>query len=459
MNRPGQDRTQFAGKRLAIVGLGVSGIAMAEAAVEIGAEPLVFEEKPGTIPEVLAAIDRLAGRVEVVTGWTANLPAGFDWVLVSPGVPPGHPVIAQGAVPVIGEAEFAYRIANAPILAITGTNGKSTTTVMLSRILATNGAVLCGNIAGSGYAEQTLTSAALSTPSDGVLVAEVSSAQMETVVEFRPEVATITNLQPDHLDRYKTFEQYKLAKLNLLKNLGSEQFFVRNLDEPSLQSLSSPNANLIEFSPSGNAAGNGQTRRFENTLSLSDQELAIADLPFVGEMNIANAMCAWEMAAAFLQTRGEQIGSEELASLLDFKSLAHRLEPLGERGGIRVINNSMCTNPRAVVESAKSLTGNLHILMGGNPKNLDFSEVRVYLRTSPHKVYLYGVEASDLREKIGLELNVYPSLEAAFEAATQAARSGETVILSPGCSSTAPFANFRERGDAFKKCAREWLTK
>ncbi len=457
MIRPGQSRGQFEGQRLAIVGLGVSGIAMTRAALEIGAVPVVFEEKPADVPSVLSAIDELGGEAQVVTGWTGQIPSGFDTVLVSPGVPPGHPVFGFAGGPVFGEAEFAYRVARAPILAITGTNGKSTTTVMLSRILADHGAVLCGNIAGSGYPEQPLTTAALTTAESGILVAELSSAQLETIQDFRPEVATITNLQPDHLDRYKTFDLYKSAKLRLSINLREEQDFVINLDETSIEPNYAGLAHQVTFSPSGKAIGNGVTYRTPEEVRFGVHVVPISDLPFVGEMNIANAMCAWEMAYAFMTMRDQTIGQAELDSLLEFRPLAHRMEPLGSRNGVQVINNSMCTNPRAVIESAKSLGGKLHLLMGGNPKNLDFSALAQYLRENPHKVYLYGNDAMDLREIIGLNLDVYPSIELAFSRATENAQGGETILLAPGCASTAPFANFKERGDVFKQIAKEWL--
>lgn len=453
-SRPDQNREQFNGKRLAVIGLGVSGIAMCEAAKAIGAIPIGFDEKTGDVPAVMAAFDRLSAQgIEVVTGWTGQLTDEFDWVLVSPGLPPGHPVMSQLVGKIMGEVEFAYRIAMAPMLAITGTNGKSTTTVMLYKCLQDHGAVLCGNISGSGYPEHVLTEAALKTPADGVLIAEISSAQLETVISFRPDVAALTNITEDHLDRYKTFDEYRSAKLNMFKNMTCNQVCVLNLNEPSLQRDWAKNASIVGFSPEGGLVEHAQTRRIDDSLWLSGHEVKLTELPFVGEMNYANAMMAWEMACAFIGTPDAGM----FRRLLEFKPLSNRLEPLGERNGVRIINNSMCTNPVAVVQSCKSFRQKLHVLMGGNTKNMDFAPLRDYLQVSGQKVYLYGSDAGILNNLLGGKLDEYPTLEIAFKKATQNATAGEIILLAPGCSSSGPFANFRERGDAFRKVAKEWL--
>lgn len=455
MSRPDQNREQFVGKRLAIIGLGVSGIAMCEAAKAIGAIPIGFDEKTGDVPGVMAAFDRLSAQgIEVVTGWTGQLEDDFEWVLVSPGLPPGHPVMSQMRGKIMGEVEFAYRIAQAPMLAITGTNGKSTTTVMLYKCLQDHGAVLCGNIAGSGYPEHVLTEAALNTPADGVLVAEISSAQLETVISFRPDVTALTNITEDHLDRYKSFDEYKSAKLNMFKNMTGEQVGVYNYREHSLRPEMYGNAKIQEFQPMGGSRPNPNTLRFDDrSILFGKWEVNLEDLPFVGEMNYTNAMMAWEMACAHVGEPDRQM----LDRLLEFRPLANRLEPLGERNGIRVINNSMCTNPMAVIQSCKSFRQKLHVLMGGNTKNMDFSPVRDYLQESGQKVYLYGSDAGILNSLLGGKLDEYPSLESAFDAATKNATAGEIILLAPGCSSSAPFANFKERGEAFRKVAKEWL--
>lgn len=447
-------REEFLGKRLAVIGLGVSGVAMCEAAVAIGAVPVAFDEKPSDVQRVMEAADRLMAQgIEVVSGWHGELEGDFDWVLVSPGLPPGHPVMSAWRGKVMGEIEFAYRIAEAPILAITGTNGKSTTTVMLYKCLQDHGAVLCGNIAGSGYDEHVLTEAALNTPAGGVLVAEISSAQLETVIDWCPKVATITNVTEDHQDRYGSFEKYMLAKVNMFKNMGSDEVAVFNMDESSLDKKWVQGAKFVGFRPNGGYGIEAQTRRMDDAIWFSGEEVKFGDLPFIGEMNYANTMTAWEMACAYV----EQPDAGMLRRLMEFRPLDNRMEPLGEKGGVQVVNNSMCTNPMAVIKSCESLRQKLHVLMGGNTKSGDYSPLQKYLHRTGHKVYLYGSDAGYLNSLLGGSYPEYDDLASAFASAAGEAESGEVVILAPGCASSGPYSNFKERGNAFKQIAKEWL--
>jgi UDP-N-acetylmuramoylalanine--D-glutamate ligase len=353
---------------------------------------------------------------------------------------------------VMGEIEFAYRIAEAPILAVTGTNGKSTTTVMLYKCLQSFGAVLAGNIAGSGYDEHVLSEAAmLAGPSD-VLVAEISSAQLETVLTWRPRVATITNITEDHQDRYGSFDRYKAAKLAMFGQMSGNDRVVLNLDEPTVEATWSGSASLVGFHPLG-GLGSGVCRREGGVLWYGDHRVEIADLPFIGEMNIANAMTALEMATAFLGGVDERV----LAGLLEFRPLENRMEPVGSRGGVQVVNNSMCTNPMAVIKSCESLSQKLHILMGGNTKNGDYSPLREYLQNCGHNVYLYGEDSGYLNSLLAGHYPEYSDLRSAFAEAARLASSGEVLMLAPGCASSGPYANFKERGAAFKQIAKEWL--
>lgn len=452
------------GQRIAIAGMGVSGLAVGKAVQELGGEATVFDQKPNDTPAVLQAVDRLdAMGVNAVTGWHGRLdPSDFDLLVVSPGFPRNHPAIRDmrtGSRPIWSEIEFAYRITDAPILAITGTNGKSTTTVMLWQILkhARRNAVLCGNIAGSGYPEMPLTQAAITAGENDLLVAEVSSYHLEWVDQFRPKVAAVTNITPDHMDRYAGLEDYGNTKLRIFGAQQAGDFAIVNLDEPSVpierveQSLGGP-ATLVGFSPSGNHEGTGSTRRDGDTLWLSGMETRISDLPLGGEHNVTNAMMAWEMASCV-----QPLDSNEAQAMIQFKGLANRMERLGSRDDVTVVNNSMCTNPAAVVASCRSLKGNLHILIGGLTKNLDFAPVGEFLRETGHRVYVFGPEPQKMAAMLGTSEPFYPDLRAAFRTATERALPGDTVILAPGCASADPYANFKERGDAFKSMANEWL--
>jgi UDP-N-acetylmuramoylalanine--D-glutamate ligase len=446
--------------RIAIAGLGVSGQAVARAAQALGSRPVVFDQKPNDSPRLIEAVDGLTAQgIEVVTSWHGRLdPSEFDLLVVSPGFPRDHPAVRdalKGGRPVWSEVEFAFRIAQAPILAVTGTNGKSTTTVLLWSLLSGQGetAWLCGNIAGSGYPERPLTEAALRARPGDYLVAEVSSFQLEWVDEFRPRVATVTNVTPDHMDRHPTFEDYVATKLRIFRNMTREDAAILNIDEARPRENEIPaGPALVRVSPSGRQLGNGSTHRKDQSLAFGAFEAPVEGLPLFGEHNIANAMVAWEMAAQVVEPNA---GMWE--ALLAFKGLAHRMERVGVRDQVTVVNNSMCTNPAALIASSMSLPGRQHLLVGGETKGLDYSSVGDYLRESGHRVYVFGRDNDALLATLNLAPPVYDSLEEAFAAAVEASGPGDTVLLAPGCASSYPFTNFRERGDAFRALASVWI--
>lgn len=460
--------------RVAVAGMGRSGLAIAKACAERGARATVFDERLADTEDRIGTVERLQGMgAEVVTGWHGRLEAGrFEALVVSPGFRREHPVIRDAlaaGIEVLSEVEFAYRISPNPIVAITGTNGKSTTTVLTWTLLAAAGkdAVLCGNIAGSGYPEMPLTEAALLTGEPGrVLVAEVSSFQLEWVSQFRPRAAAITNVTPDHLDRHPSFEDYRATKFRIFAAQGEGDVAVVNESEPSLPADLILPAIPREVAVRSFAMTPGDARQHGHAvlpssyrdgpdLVLGGIRVSAFDLPLVGEYNLANAMMAWELATGLLGTPDEATQTEMLRAIAGFRGLEHRMERLGERGGVLVVNNSMCTNPAAVVASSSGLARRQHIVMGGFTKNLDYTPVREYLARTNHVAYVMG-EDSELARQLGVD-RAYPSLEAAFEAAVSSSTAGEAILLAPGCMSTAPFRDFRERGAAFKRLAEAWL--
>lgn len=448
------------GKRVAIAGMAKSGIAVGKAVKQLGGEATVFDQKPADDPSIIEAIDELhSAEVCAAPGWHGRLdPEEFDMLVLSPGFPVDHPAVRDmKSREVIGEIEFGFRIAHDPIIAITGTNGKSTTTVLTWRLLEAAGksALLCGNIAGSGYAEMTLTEAALE--GADVLVAEISSFQLETVDEFRPFVAAITNISPDHLNRHKNFENYRNCKLKLFANMRDADVIVMNSDERSItKEMFHEDARRVRFSPTGYGPTSGSTARANDILFLSGHQVRAEKLPLLGEHNIANLMMAWELACAILgEPSTEQIDAM-LSAMLSFKGLANRMERVAERDGVLVINNSMCTNPAAVIASSRGFDKRQHLLLGGHRKSLDFAPVGEFLKETRHSAYLFGPDTVGLNEQMGSDWPSYSSMEDAFIAATENAIENEAIILMPGCLSAEPFANFRERGDAFRELAKRW---
>lgn len=447
-------------RRIAVLGMGVSGVAVAESAQRLGLEPVVFDERPNDSPSAIRASDHLAALgVEAVTGWHGKLdPSEFDVLVLSPGFPDLHPaVVAMHAAekPVWGEIEFGYRIAKAPMVAITGTNGKSTTTV-LAWILAQSAGLkarLCGNIAGSGYPEAALSKAALEAGPDEVLVAEVSSFQLAYTPTFRAAASVVTNVTPDHFDRHPSFEHYYQAKLRLFANTRPGDLAVVNVDAalPKLEDVASRHAGRVcTVSPSGGRAGDGVTAFRDGRLVLSGLELDPMQTNALSTPhNVANAMVAWELVSALAEP-----GEAGIAALREFSGLAHRMERVAEHDGVLFVNNSMCTNPAAFVSSSKGLGRRQRILLGGIAKGLDFSPVGEYLATAGHSVYVFGPEPEAWQAVVG-NARAFPTMDDAFAAAVADAQPGDAVFLCPGGASAEPFANFRERGEYFRGLVAE----
>lgn len=432
-------RSAFAGQRIAVAGLGVSGIAVAKAVQASGGHAVAFDERPTESPAALAAHDMLlANGAEVVTGWHGRLAEEeYDALVVSPGFARHHPAIRDALAakkPVLSEIEFAYRISDAPIVGITGTNGKSTTTVMTWLLAQTQGtAWLAGNIAGSGYEERTLTEAAMLASQEDLIVAEISSFQLEWIDDFAPLASAITNVTPDHLDRYTGFDEYRDTKLKIFDAVhpGGACFTVAG--EPSLPpSLVAPHIK--------------EGVRYE-AVPPADPTLA----PWAGEFDLKNLALAWALASSW-----RPLSEDARRVIREFRGLSNRMERLGERGGILVVNNSMCTNPAAVIASSRSLNRPQVILLGGFTKDLDFSSVGEYLKESGHQAVLFG----PLGQTFAAEVGDWPheeDLAKAFAKATQICPPGGAILLAPGCASARPYANFKERGEAFRRIAKEWL--
>jgi UDP-N-acetylmuramoylalanine--D-glutamate ligase len=531
------------GKRAAIYGLGRSGLAIARAVLHLGGVPTVYDR---ALPEQMVKQDVLeAARelgVKLHLGWDGRFdPASLDFLVTNPGVDMRSPILQNAkadGIEILSEVEFAYRISKAPIVAITGTNGKSTTCVMTYLALRECGidAILCGNIFGTGLPEVPLTEAALHSTPDQVLVAEISSFQLEWVSQFRPAVAGITNIAPDHLDRYDSFAEYSATKHRIFAaqtetdyavvraydpevrapGAGSSAYRGRRGRATAFQAVSGsgfqPEIQKLEGSDTHGQDGHGTVLTFgaqgehaqvlEEAIQILDKSIRTDEMQVIGTHNYANAAMAGLMAwgalrfladgsdgseakskarillaesdagyvekrdakrhvySSKLQTPNSKLQTLPLpivTALKSFKGIEHRMEMLGSKNGIRVINNSMCTNPDAVVKSAQAVKGPNHLIMGGKDKELPFTPVRNYLANGMHKAYLYGEAKDLLNEQLGGGFTTYNTLQEAFRAATEKARPGEVIMLAPGCASTDQFHDFRDRGNVFKSIAKEWL--
>jgi len=441
------------GLRVCVVGLGRAGIGMAVALKRSGAFVHAVDEKSGDAPEMIQAGDRL-GALDILmqTDWTGSLDFDLlDALAVSPGVPRDHPAI-RGALAsgkaVWGEMEVAYRVTRSPIVAITGTNGKSTVTALTWHILrvANKGAHLCGNIAGAGLGERAIGEVAASSAQDEFLIAEVSSFQLEWVDEFRPSVATITNITPDHLDRYATFEEYAQTKHRVFAQMRENDVAVLSRLHPETIPDSKVKCRTLYVGGSADDA------------SVSDSGVAFAggamieakDVPLMGKHNLENVAVAGLLARA---SGAPWAAVEE--GVRTFRGLANRMEIVADVDGVRYINNSMCTNPDALRASVSAISNGVRLLAGGISKAPRASDFRGVLPANVKAAYLFGRDGDALAEQFrsdGIECYVFETMDTAFDAARHDAQRGEVVLLSPGCASFDQFSSFEERGERFRAC-------
>lgn len=454
---------------IAVLGLGRSGIAVAKSAKAAGNSVTVYDSASADNPKLserLAELEKLG--IPFVGDFNGPFPKEVEQIVTSPGVDMRSKLLQEPhkrGVEVISEVEYAYRISKAPIIAITGTNGKSTTTVMtyLALLEAEQKAVLCGNIYGSGYEEVPLTEAAISATEDQVLVAEISSFQLEWVKDFRPICAGITNISPDHINRYDSFEQYANTKRRIFDRMGTGDTIVANAGDmstfPTNVSLRDRGFGLPSVRFYGNAGADVSCDGTHLKISIMEP---LSELPFEGKFNYLNACHASLLAMRYLQVKGWKSATERAAAVLNglkkFKGLAHRMEPVGERNSIKVINNSMCTNPEAVIASSSALPNHQHLLIGGVKKEYSFEPVYEYLRKKGHSAYLFGKDAVEIARELHEDTHIFDTMEEAFSAAARKAASGDVIMLAPGCASMDQFNDFVHRGEVFKQIAMEWLS-
>jgi UDP-N-acetylmuramoylalanine--D-glutamate ligase len=431
-----------------VVGLARSGVSAALALRARGQEVIGCDSAPAGNASLDAAAERLsAAGVEVHLDASGDaLAARAGTLIKSPGVPQNAPLVAAArarGLPVLGELELAWRLLPNEFIAVTGTNGKTTTTEWIGHIHreAALPVAVAGNV---GTAATSLVG---TLAGDAVVVCEASSFQLEDTVAFSPEVAVLLNLAPDHLDRHGTYADYVAAKLRMFANQGNDDVAIApvDLDVEDLGGC----ARRIPFGP---GAGAELSERAGYLWWDEEPLVATSEISLPGEHNRANAMAA---AAACL-ARG--IEREAVASgLKTFPGVPHRLELIDERAGVAFINDSKATNVASTIVALRSFPGGVHLIAGGRGKSQDFSPLAPLVGERCRAVYLIGEDAARLAEALapaGVPLHQAGDLPTALECAAAAARRGETVLLSPACASYDQFRDFEERGDRFRELVR-----
>lgn len=385
---------------------------------------------------------------------TLDIMASFDAVVVSPGVPLEAPIIAaavQMGKFVVGETEMAA-YAGLSVLAVTGSNGKSTTTALLGDMVTQQypDAMTGGNL-GTPVSELLM-----EYPSKGLAILEVSCFQLETVHVFHPKVAVFTNLVPNHLDRYGTMERYFATKRRLFENMTAGDAIVLNWDDPALRALGPALSSAVFYFGLGDGAFPGVhivsgTIVFEDSSRVTElfQE---TDLRVSGRHNIANAMGA--ALAAFLYG----VSPEAIRrAVRRFNGLPHRLEPVGTAGGVTFVNDSKATTPESVITAADAMSGPYAVILGGSSKGVSFDKMAEHLAHDKNLVsaIVMGATGPVIEEslhKAGMNAIIRAeSLEEAIRRGTQLLFAGGTLLLSPACASFDMFKDFEDRGDRFRE--------
>ncbi len=449
----------FNGKKVSVVGLARSGYNTAALLLKLGAFVFVSDGKSKEEAEcLLNGLDSERLTFEFGAN-TSKVYEGRDLVILSPGVSINHPVIAEAikqGVPVIGEMEFAYHFAKAPIIAVTGTNGKSTTVSLIHNMFdyCNIPSILAGNI-GTPLTKDVMTDS----PVDWI-VAEVSSFQLETISAFRPKIGVITNITVDHTDRHNTMENYAAVKARIFENQTSQDYAVMNFDDQSCRAIAGYplKSKVLWFSVQGPVP--------EGWFLLDDylcrnkgyetkKIINVKNIPLKGTHNILNVlalMCIADIVGIDYVKAAE--------SLFTFQPLHHRLQLCGNINGISFYDDSKGSNPGAVIAALEASPVPISLIAGGKDKSMDFTEMCERIAEKVHALIVIGETGPVIAQKtraFGFDniIDCGRDFELAVRTAYKTCSAGGSVLLSPACASFDMFRHAEHRGDEFKRIVAE----
>jgi UDP-N-acetylmuramoylalanine--D-glutamate ligase len=445
--RPGID---LAGKRVLVVGLARTGMVASLFSAGYGATVTATDEKSEAQLAEEARKLRASGVSVELGGHRPEIFAEQDLIVVSPGVPAKLPELeaarARG-IPVWSEIELAWRFLRGKLIAITGSNGKTTTTSLVAHILKTANipTLVGGNI---GVPLLALVESSMDTT---VTVAEISSFQLETIEAFRPEIGVLLNLTPDHLDRHSSFEEYARAKMRMFENQLERDAAVLNADDPEITRRMPSRGHIYWFSREKRVAEGAFLRDDQIFFRVEGAEVALArrdDIPLRGEHNVENVLAA--CAAAHLA------GADPAAianGVKSFQGVEHRLEFVANVGGVNFYNDSKATNVDATVKAIEAFPGPLIVILGGKGKGSPYEPLREPLRQRARLAVVIGAAAEKITSELGDAVAVEQAgtMERAVRIALDRAMPGDTVLLAPACSSFDQFENYEHRGHVFKE--------
>lgn len=452
------------GTSVAVIGLGASGVAAARLALAKGGEVYVSDSSADAATSARGAELRAAGASVDVGRHDIGRVAGAGLVVVSPGVPPSAPVLrelVERGVRWITEPELAVRFFSGPLIAVTGTNGKTTTTLLITHLLQRAGMrALAGGNVGGGLAPAASDLALVDEPPDWYVL-EMSSFQLAGIESFRPDIGVVTNLSPDHLDRYSSLADYYADKARLFDNATDASGWVLPVGDTEVARLAGE-ARGRRFYFGGEASSGSHAFIDGDVLTLrvdgpSERLIDRTQLPLIGRHNVDNAL-----AAALTARLAGGDPARVADGLRSARPLPHRLEPVADERGVLWVNDSKATNVAATRSALASLDRPVVILLGGKDKGEPFAPLADALASRARAVIAYGAVgpriASELRGRMSAELPIEllgSDFPGAVRRAAALAQAGDIVLLSPACSSYDMFENYEHRGRRFAELAAE----
>ena len=450
--RPGFD---LEGKRVLVVGLARTGLVVSLFAAERGAVVTATDMRTeSSLAETAPQLRDAGVKLELGT----HLPSTFaeqDLIVVSPGVSPNLPALKLATslgIPVWSEIELAWRFLRGKLIAVTGSNGKTTTTSLISHILRTGriSTLMGGNIG------VPLLSLVESATDSTITVAEISSFQLETIETFRPEIGVLLNLTPDHLDRHVSFEEYATAKVRLFENQLDRDFAVLNADDPEVTKRAPAVPHIFWFSRRKRLAQGAFLQGNQITIRNEGMELAVGrrdEISLRGEHNLENVMAA--CAAAHLAGAAP---ADIAVGVKTFRGVEHRLELVGKVNSVEFYNDSKATNVDAALKAIEAFAGPLIVILGGKDKGGPYIPLQEPLRRRARRVILIGSAAEKIASDLGVGLPILQAgtLDRAVQAAIEQAQPGDVVLLAPACSSFDQFENYEHRGRVFKQLVQDF---
>ena len=454
------------GKRVLVFGTGISGIGSAGLLLKMGAELVLYDGNEKLTPSDVMKKLPAGTQAQVVIGQLpGDLIAQLDLAVLSPGVPADLPQvlrIREAGVPIWGEVELAYACSRGSVLAITGTNGKTTTTTLLGEIMKYHAEKqtppVCDKVFVVGNIGTPYTDAALQTTEKSVCVAEISSFQLETTQSFHPAVSAITNITPDHLDRHHTMEEYIRVKERIIHNQTAEETCVLNYEDETLRQFGQDLPVKVLFFSSARILQEGiylnQDMIEMKTGGQVTRLLSVKEVKLPGLHNYENIMTAVGMAYAF------GVPVDEIRHVVRrFTAVEHRIEYVAEKGGVVYYNDSKGTNPDAAIKAVEAMDRPTVLLGGGYDKGSSYSDWIRSFRGKVRSLVLTGQTKDAIAREAracGFDhIQMADTFEEAFRLCVQAAQPGDAVLLSPACASWGMFPNYEVRGRVFKELVHQ----